>query len=249
MSVTVGQAWLDWRKAVCESDLPATARHVLLVLSLYPSAMTPVPFPSLRELGRMCAHNAEVVRRNLALAEKAGWIRREARFVEDGKGGGRQTSNAYLLTTPGAPPPTKSRGAPPTKSRAQEGDNVKGSASNEAHTCEPDLFGGGLPAGRIDYTPAFEEVWAIHPRGGKKPAFAAYRKALKDKRVAHGVLVAKLRAYVATFRNGFRGAALHRWVRDEQWHERLDGGGVDDQDRFVLEELERRRQLQAGGGG
>ena len=242
----IGREFLDWRRAVCVSGLPAGTRHVLLTLSLYAPAIGEAAFPALETLAEACGLSEDTVRTHLRRAEKKKWLRREARYTDSG----RQTSNIYFMTLPaamGKPLPYRNSIPSPLPKTATpiRGKERRGSASNEAHTCEEDLL--GPKPERPDYTAAFEEVWAVHPRGGKRPAFDAYRKALKAKRITHGMLVERLGAYVATFHNGFRGAALHRWIRDEQWHERLDGGGENDQDRFVREELERQRELRAGG--
>jgi len=136
---TIGYGWLSWRRAVSESDLPATAKHILLVLSLYPSDMNPAPFPSLKTLGKMCSRNPEVVRRNLKIAQDAGWVVREPRFVD-----GRQTSNSFRMALPGVPlqnvggdAPTQSSGSPPTLRRGEEGDKKERVGSSEEEPIDP----------------------------------------------------------------------------------------------------------------
>lgn len=67
------------------------------------------------------------------------------------------------------------------------------------------------------YSAEFEELWRMHARGPKADAARAYIEAL-DSGVAHGALVAGLRAYVREeLRADFKGAHLFRWIRDRRW--------------------------------
>lgn len=241
--------FMDWRRGICESDLPQGVRHVLLVLSLYAPTMGEAAFPSAAKLAKDTCFTVNTVRDHLREAERSGWIVRRPRFVD-----GRQTSNEYLLTTPlpkkRVPPPTGNSGTPPTR---KTGTHVKGKgkgvcSSEEEHVRNGDLFDaeGLLPPGRIEYPERFDELWSVHARGSKKKAFEEYHRALRDKRSTHDVMLAALEAYVGSLRNGFAGTHLSNWIKDDRWNNTLPGAEPSQED-WAARELERFEQLVNGG--
>jgi len=70
----------------------------------------------------------------------------------------------------------------------------------------------------FSYPAEFETVWAIHHRGPKKQAYEAYRKAVANG-IDHDGLLKAIKGYKMTLRDGFLGAHLFRWIRDERWQE------------------------------
>lgn len=95
MSRAIVGDW-NWRRAVAESDLQSTTRHVLLTLSLHVSDAGEGAFPSVRTLVRQTGLTKPTVKKHLNLAVEAGWITRRSRHTDNG----RQTSNLYALTKP-----------------------------------------------------------------------------------------------------------------------------------------------------
>lgn len=78
------------------------------------------------------------------------------------------------------------------------------------------------PKKHASYSPEFEDVWRVHPRGPKAKASEEYGRAIPE-RLDHEKLVACLECYVATEINErFRGHDLFRWIRDDRWEEYAD---------------------------
>lgn len=96
-------------------------------------------------------------------------------------------------------------------------------------SAQPDFFGDPnvipitrTPPKRIDpngaYTPAFDELWRIHPQGGKRPAFKAYLKAVPSK-ISQAEAMTFLEHYREGLRDGFGGAHLSTWLNQEYWEQ------------------------------
>jgi len=77
---------------------------------------------------------------------------------------------------------------------------------------------------RHAYTKEFEVVWQVHRRGPKQKASVEYERAVGNG-VDHKTLLGALEKYVQTFRDGFTGAHLFRWLRDELWEESYPTSG------------------------
>lgn len=74
-----------------------------------------------------------------------------------------------------------------------------------------------------DVVEAFERLWAIHHRGSKKRAKEQFQRALRRGMESPEIEEALL-AYVGGFRDGFSGAHLERWIKDERWQEYFSEG-------------------------
>lgn len=86
------------------------------------------------------------------------------------------------------------------------------------------------------YTEEFEAVWEVHPRGPKPDAFDQYRKAVPSM-IEHDELVRTLGKYVASFDEGFKGAHLFRWIRDNRWEEIIASNGTNGTAPLWLDKL------------
>lgn len=229
----------SWRRTLMRSSLPSTTKHVLLTLSMHASEAGDGIFPKVKTLAEETSLRPETVKDHLRSAADVGWIAKEQRFTESG----RQTSNAYVLLVPkgegGAkrPPPGEThggRGVPNAPlggggKRPPQEERLKGKSQKEG----TDLFGDvPSPNGngkkkksklkrRPDYTPEFEEAWAVLRRGSKPDAFEMYEAAVPSE-VSHDDLVRALRMYVKSFDPGFKGAHLVLWIRDRRWEEQLE---------------------------
>lgn len=82
----------SWRSAVCESNLKATTRHVLLTLSLHMNERGGSCFPSVDTLAAETSLNRATVIRQLQIAEATGWL-----HVTRSVG---RTSNRYEAVVP-----------------------------------------------------------------------------------------------------------------------------------------------------
>lgn len=93
--IPISAAW-NWRRALIQSDLSSTTKHVMLTLACHVSEAGYGCFPSMKTLSEETSLTRDTVKRHLRLAEKKGWVQREDQFTENG----RQTSNSYALAAP-----------------------------------------------------------------------------------------------------------------------------------------------------
>lgn len=63
-----------WRSALCESDLPATTRHVALTLSLHMNERGGSAFPSQETLARETGLHTDTVKKQLRVLVDLGWL-------------------------------------------------------------------------------------------------------------------------------------------------------------------------------
>lgn len=74
----------------------------------------------------------------------------------------------------------------------------------------------------IEYSPEFEDIWTIHPKGSKEKAFDEFKSAVPESVTLERLTVC-LGLYVTTQINErFSGHDLFRWLRDERWREYED---------------------------
>lgn len=101
----------SWRAAVCDSDLPATVRHVLLTLSLYMSERGDSAFPGNARLAHDTALERKAIMRALATAVDKGWLTIKVKGCS--LKGGRRLATEYAASTPtgtsGGPVPERDR--------------------------------------------------------------------------------------------------------------------------------------------
>lgn len=90
-------AW-NWRRALIQSDLHSTTKHVLLTLSCHVPETGNSCFPSLSTLMEETSLARSTVQDHLVRARDEGWIQKRVR-----NDGDRQTSNLYVLTFPQSP--------------------------------------------------------------------------------------------------------------------------------------------------
>lgn len=238
-------AW-SWRRAVIDSDLNATQKHVLLTLATHVPEAGDSCFPRLSTLARETSRSRDVVKRALRSVEGT-WIARQPR--EDGSG--RQTSNLYVLLAPGASTPPspadaplggcahapdgEGAHAPPTTLKSSE-EKLRGEEQTLLLT-EPPSPNGKRPDPDGDYTAAFEELWRVPLDAGKRPggkraAFKAYLKAV-PKKVSHAHVLGCLRSYVHGLERDFNGANLSTWLNQAYWEQETPMKAVPTGPRFT----------------
>jgi hypothetical protein len=110
VSTTRIKPLLTWRGAITDSDLPATARHVALTLSLYMNEVGSSAFPSIVTLARKTGLGESTVRDYLHQLRDTGWLVAGERgrpsvyhATPDHKGeshGGRHRTVFYTATIP-----------------------------------------------------------------------------------------------------------------------------------------------------
>ena len=70
----MSDAW-TWRHAVCQSELSANAKHVLMTLSLWMNEKGGSCYPKQAELVAYCSRDPKTVRAGISEASKAGWLK------------------------------------------------------------------------------------------------------------------------------------------------------------------------------
>ncbi|MEH0295886.1 helix-turn-helix domain-containing protein [Agrobacterium sp. CCNWLW71] len=105
-----------WRRAIGESDLPATTRDILRVLSEFMGENGDSCFPSVSDVSQKSGRDRKTVREHLSLAENRGWL-----VVESaGFSGPQHARKAYVARWPdghnetGIPSPEFDGSAPVT---------------------------------------------------------------------------------------------------------------------------------------
>lgn len=88
-----------WRSALCESGLPATARHVGLTLSLHMSERGDSAFPSVSTLAEETGLARRTVQRHLRALQDEGWIEPDG-WASYQTAGGEQRTRRYRAAVP-----------------------------------------------------------------------------------------------------------------------------------------------------
>jgi hypothetical protein len=96
MSESNFKSLFTWRSAICDSDLPPTARHVALTLSLHMNERGGSCFPSLDTQAAETGLHADTVKKNLKVLSDRGWIDKEIDRTMKGRG----TKVMYSATFP-----------------------------------------------------------------------------------------------------------------------------------------------------
>lgn len=149
----------SWRSSICDSDLPPTARHVALTLSLHMNERGESCFPTVATLVGETGLCERTVRDAIRLLGESGWLTKEVRYTPVG----RQTSNLYTASVP------ELRGAADAPSGVQQ---MQGEGAADAPSCIEDVNRGrqeedepplaprerGEPDG--DVVKSFEQFWA-----------------------------------------------------------------------------------------
>lgn len=86
----------SWRQLMLESDLPATTKHVLMVLSTFINDHGESCFPSQARLSRLTSLTERAIIKHLKFAAESGWIATSKR----NKSGQEWAANEYQITTP-----------------------------------------------------------------------------------------------------------------------------------------------------
>ncbi|MGH0004549.1 helix-turn-helix domain-containing protein [Pseudovibrio ascidiaceicola] len=68
------KAW-NWRQAFCQSELPATTKHVLQTLSMFMNTMGESCYPSIEDLVEYSGLSKRAVLNHIETARAAGWIK------------------------------------------------------------------------------------------------------------------------------------------------------------------------------
>jgi len=92
------QRLFTWRSAICESDLPPTARHVALTLALHMNELGGSCFPGGARLTRETGLSMRTVRTALATLEQVGWLTVTHRGSSHH--GQKRTANEYEASYP-----------------------------------------------------------------------------------------------------------------------------------------------------
>lgn len=91
----MSRAW-TWRQAILKTSLPATTKHVLLVISCHMNDMGEGCYPSTKTLADRCSLSERSVCTHIEDAEKAGWLAVE----RHGYSGQKWARHEYLPSWP-----------------------------------------------------------------------------------------------------------------------------------------------------
>lgn len=242
---------LAWMRAVRDSDLESTMKHVLLTLGTRMDPDGGSCYPSTRTLAADTGLSRRTVEKHLRSAEERGWLRRE-RAGHSGQGWRR---NRYVPVTPtvgkqllhlpaergeSVSPPHPERGETDDTNVGKELPTTSSVTSSETDGGERGEAGSpGYPtaseltmddAGRFVYPDAFEATWSVYPdREGRNPKKAAYKK--WRARVQNGAEPQELHEATEAFarRMDAEGKTGTTWVKhaatffgpDDHWREEL----------------------------
>lgn len=176
-----------WRSAVCDSDLPPTARHVALTLSLHMNERGGSCFPSREELARETGLSVRTVDKAIRTLEDAGWLHVERPARQRGRG----HPNRYTARVPGEEGrttfalPTQKGESGARKGEPRSPEDVKEDVrytppESPSDSLPPHGEAAGGTASSRPMGDAFAEFWRVYPRRvGKRAARAAFERAAR----------------------------------------------------------------------
>ena len=211
MSDRAGLAPLfTWRSAICESDLPPTARHVAATLSFYMNERGGSAYPGAVRLAHDTGLSERTVRSALALLVERGWL---VLAKEGGRKGERRQANEYVAAVPplqqmqGSPDATHAApaGVPlqlttPTPA-AVAGQLSKELSKNSGAPASP------TPRPRDDLWDALLGACGVKPDDVTNSMRGAYGKAVSELR-AVGATPEEVRARARRYRSEWPNATL-----------------------------------------
>lgn len=95
--MTKNNVFYTWRSSISDSDLPSTARHVALAMSLYLNERTTTAYPGQARLARDTGLTERCVREHLGVLVKAGFL---AIKEQGGLKGEKRHATVYEIRTP-----------------------------------------------------------------------------------------------------------------------------------------------------
>jgi hypothetical protein len=162
-----------WRSAICESDLPAPARHVALTMALYMNERGGSCFPGGSRLTRDTGLSRRTVWTALGELEAQGWlivVKRGSRTVK----GGKLEANHYEARVP----TSAGDALVPTSAGDALVQEMHSTSAGDAHQ----VFSNSPKTDAIESD--FNEAWTLYPnKKERKAALRAYgarRKAGAD---------------------------------------------------------------------
>lgn len=125
-----------WRRAIDESDLPPTTRHILQTLSGWMGVNGDSCFPSILDISKRSGRDRKTVREHLAIAETLGWL------VVDSAGfsGPQHARKSYVARWPDN-----------LIEGAVSGEDIDGSAPPTDGEFDPDRWGGSPQLEGVDF--------------------------------------------------------------------------------------------------
>lgn len=117
---------ISWRRAIVESELSSTVRHVALTLSMYMSELGDSAHPGAARLARDTKLHVSTVRAALAELVAGGWL---ALVEQGGRKGDRRRANVYAAKVPSLPLPLVQ--ADPSESSTHRQDRARPVAQDD----------------------------------------------------------------------------------------------------------------------
>ncbi|MEZ5781186.1 MAG: helix-turn-helix domain-containing protein [Rhizobiaceae bacterium] len=174
----MSRAW-TWRQAILKSKLPATTKHVLLVVSCHMNDVGEGCYPSTKSLAEKASLSERSVCTHLDEAEKLGWLK----VQRHGFGGQKWARNEYEAVWP------KGTESGAEVDEGTEPDDMKALNVLPKGTEPPSAYIDNIPntsptnqsKAAVVSNPDFDDFWQAYPnKVGKPVAIKAFLKAKPD---------------------------------------------------------------------
>lgn len=216
----MSRAW-TWRNAILSTNLQATTKHVLMVISTHMNDMGGGCYPSVKTISQLASLSERSVCTHIEIAAQAGWLAIEKHGF-NGQGWAR---HEYKALWPEGTESGSARQGTERRSQGTEPHDKK--ALNVVQSIElPKEPLKEHPKGEPD---GFAEIWKCVWRRGegktqpRKPALKAYIAALKrgDK---HEEILAAIKARAGVDKPDTEFAPhLSTWLNEERWKDVVAG--------------------------
>jgi Helix-turn-helix domain len=190
----MSRAW-SWRNAILKSKLPATTKHVLMVISCHMNDMGEGCYPSTKRIAEYASLSERSVCTHIEDAGKAGWLE----VKTHGYSGQGWARHEYL---PLWPEGTELASAPPAERTEPRARGTEPDDNKALKEVQRNISGEQLTEQHIG-RPRFDFFWDLYPRKVSRPhAEKAWRSVDGDRKYAEIM------------------AGLRRWVNSADWKER-----------------------------
>lgn len=214
----MSRAW-TWRNAILSTNLQATTKHVLMVISTHMNDMGGGCYPSVKTISQLASLSERSVCTHIEIAAQAGWLAIEKHGF-NGQGWAR---HEYKALWPEGTEFGSARQGTERRSEGTEPHDKK--ALNVVQSIElPKEPLKKHPKGEPD---GFKEFWEAYPNKVKKPKAMAIWRRLKAN---HADVMAGLRRWKAseqwTKHNGKYVPHPTSWLNAEGWNDAIAGEAV-----------------------
>jgi hypothetical protein len=208
----MARVW-TWRNAILKSDLAATTKHVLMVISVHMNDMGGGCYPSTKTIARLASLSERSVCTHIEIAELAGWLR----VRRHGFGGQDWARNEY---EPLWPQGTETSSTASQKGTEPLSEGAEADDKKALKEVQP-KFSEELP-NEHHLNLEFDKVWAKRWGRGdaadpRKPALVSFVRA-RRKGASFEDIMSSVVAKVGVDKAGTQYAPrLVTWLNEERW--------------------------------